>query len=120
MSFVQRVFFDTGSATPGRISSYTVMPAYMDGGDDAPGLVVLEQPAPGAYVLDGAIAARPANPTILTDTLLNGLPQPCTIAINGTVYHCADDHADLSLPPGEYRITVSAWPYLDANFTLRV
>jgi hypothetical protein len=72
------------------------------------------------YVVDGAAIPRPANNTLLSGTLLNGLPQPCAIAINGTVYQCADDHADLSLPPGEYRITVSAWPYIDANFTLRV
>lgn len=72
------------------------------------------------WVSGGELLDRPANPAILAGTLLNGLPQPCAIAINGTVYQCADDHADLSLPPGEYRITVSAWPYLDANFTLRV
>lgn len=72
------------------------------------------------YVLDRTIVPRPANNTVLAGTLLNGLPQPCVITINGTVYQCVDDHANLSLPPGEYRITVSAWPCLDANFTLRV
>lgn len=72
------------------------------------------------YVLDRTIVARPACPAVLTGATLSALPAPCVLAINDAVYQCDDDHAELSLPPGEYRIKVSAWPYLDADFILRV
>jgi len=44
---------------------------------------------------------------------------PCTIAINGTEYHCDSSTADLELfHPGVYKVKVTAWPYLDREFTI--
>lgn len=71
------------------------------------------------YVANGKIATRPASSATLTGATLTNLP-PCDIRLNGQTYRCEDGQANLSLPPGEYRVTVSAWPCLDANFTVRV
>lgn len=72
------------------------------------------------YVANGQIATRPASIATLTGTTLSTLPQPCDIRINEVTYHCEDGQANLTLPPGEHKVTVSAWPYLDTNFTVRV
>lgn len=71
------------------------------------------------YVLNGVKTQRPANPARRQGACLVNLPAPCTIQINGTPYACADTTAALSFTyPGEYRVTVSAFPYLDAQFDL--
>ncbi len=70
------------------------------------------------YVLDGAIADRPANPAVLTGASLSALPVPCSIRINATSYDCTEATADLTFShPGTYTITVTAWPYQDKVFT---
>ncbi|MEZ2310888.1 hypothetical protein AB6809_30010 [Paraburkholderia sp. RCC_158] len=69
------------------------------------------------YVAAGAIARRPVCTAALDGTTLKSLPVPCTITIDGTAHDCTDDHCDLSFShPGTYRVTVSAWPMLDATF----
>jgi hypothetical protein len=72
------------------------------------------------YAPGGDITPRPGNPAALNGHTLSSLPAPCRISVNGEAFDCNEPSATLTLPPGEYPITVSAWPYLDANFTLRV
>ena len=70
------------------------------------------------YVVDGVVTNRPANPAVLTGATLSNLPVPCDIRVNQTVYKCTEDHAELTFDqPGTYTILVSAWPYLDGEFT---
>lgn len=73
-----------------------------------------------SYVANGAIVSRLPNPATITGTSLSNLPAPCTIHVEDEAYGCDEATATLSLPPGEYRVTVSAWPYLDAVFEVRV
>ena len=71
------------------------------------------------YVLDGSIADRPANPSILTGFDLTSLPVPCDIHVNQSVYPCTDGYATLSFSlPGTYRVIVKAWPMLDKEFSI--
>ena len=72
------------------------------------------------YVLQGAVLDRPDNPATLVGTALFNLPVPCQITVNGLAFDCDQASATLTLPPGEYALQVTAWPYLDANFTVRV
>lgn len=70
------------------------------------------------YVSDGVLMERPTQETTLDGSTLTNLPTPCQIVINDETYDCEDGHADLEFDlPGTYRITVKAWPYLDAEFT---
>jgi hypothetical protein len=70
------------------------------------------------YVKDGKIVDRPVQETVLDGSTLRNLPAPCQIQINDDVYDCNDDHAELGFDlPITYRVTVCAWPYLDAEFT---
>jgi hypothetical protein len=70
------------------------------------------------YVKDGVITDRPEQKTTLEGSTLKNLPVPCQIHINGEVYECDEDHAELEIDlPGTYQISVTAWPYLDVEFT---
>jgi len=71
------------------------------------------------YVLNGEVTDRPVNPMVVSNHYLSGMVHPCTIAINGTEYHCDSSTADLELfHPGVYKVKVTAWPYLDREFTI--
>ena len=60
------------------------------------------------YVLNGEVTDRPVNPLIVSGNDLSGLIHPCTIAINGTEYHCDSSTATLELfHPGSYKVKVS-------------
>lgn len=72
------------------------------------------------YVVDAVLTPRPANPATLTGNVLNNLPVPCIIYINSKAYVCDESVATLRLDPGEYRVAVTAWPYQDAHFTVRI
>lgn len=70
------------------------------------------------YVVDGVLADRPTNPAVLTGATLSALPVPCQIKINATTYDCTESTANLTFShPGAYKITVIAWPHIDAEFT---
>jgi hypothetical protein len=69
------------------------------------------------YVLNGAIASRPANSAALVGMTLTRLPVPCSINIAGTIHESSEDTAELSFSlAGTYQVVVSAWPVLDASF----
>jgi len=71
------------------------------------------------HVVDGAITERPGNPATLTGNTLSDLPCPCVVRVNGREYDCDEATADLLFTHvGTYKITVSAFPYLDATFTI--
>jgi hypothetical protein len=62
--------------------------------------------------------AHPDKTTITADgedtMTLSSLPISCTVTIGGTVYTVPDGVLEWStLMPGEYPITISAFPYLD-------
>lgn len=70
------------------------------------------------YVKDDKIVLRPTQQTTLEGQTLKNLPVPCQIKINNETYDCNDDIAELEFDmPITHRITVSSWPYLDAEFT---
>ncbi|NSX14947.1 hypothetical protein HTY52_12765 [Cupriavidus taiwanensis] len=71
------------------------------------------------YVKDGEVTPRPAMPVTLTGQTLSNVPVPAVVVIDGTRYDCTEDHVELDLPYQKtYAITVEAFPYLDAKFTL--
>lgn len=53
---------------------------------------------------------------------LDALPKPCTVTVTSLTlgasdtYEVTDGAFEYDDLPGAYRITVSAWPYLDATF----
>ena len=70
------------------------------------------------YVKEGMVLDRPIQETFLDGNTLRNLPIPCQIQINDDIYECDDDNAELGFDfPMTYRVTVRAWPYLDAEFT---
>lgn len=71
------------------------------------------------YIADGVAAPRPVNPAALSGTTLTNLPVPCVIQINDSQYPCSDATATLRFAQvGTYTVTVIAFPYLDARFTV--
>lgn len=71
------------------------------------------------YVIDEAPVLRPDNTATISGNTLQNLPVPCKIAINGVIYDCDDQTATLGLTqPIKYAIVVSAFPYLDKEFTI--
>jgi hypothetical protein len=69
------------------------------------------------YVKDGEVLVRPACPATLVGRVLENLPVPCTITIEGVVHDCTDDHCELEFSqPGTYSVRVSSFPWLDASF----
>ena len=71
------------------------------------------------YVSAGDVTARPDCPATLEGSQLTGLPVPSVITINGVAYPCGDETAELEFDqPGSYQVVVSAWPYLDKEFTI--
>lgn len=71
------------------------------------------------YVLKGDVTERPINPATLDNLTLSNLPVPCKIVINGTAYDADEPEVELDLPMATtYKITVMAFPYLDAEFTI--
>ncbi|TEA79844.1 hypothetical protein [Allopusillimonas ginsengisoli] len=69
------------------------------------------------WVAGQALPRPPMLGARLQDNQLVGLPFNTTITINNTAYECDDDHAELEFEhPGHYRIVVTKWPYLDAEF----
>ncbi|WP_159990796.1 hypothetical protein [Pelistega ratti] len=70
------------------------------------------------YVKNGIVTERPSQQTVLKNATLQNLPVPCEITINGKIYECTDDKAELEFNQlGTYEITVSAFPYLDWSIT---
>ncbi len=71
------------------------------------------------YIQSGAPALRPPCPANLVGTTLTDLPVPSMIIINGKAYACEDATAQINLDqPGQYRVSVKAWPYLDGEFEI--
>ena len=72
------------------------------------------------YVVAGKIAERPRNRAVLVGRELANLPVPCQIQINGTTYDCVDGRASLNFAyPGTYRIRITGFPCLDAEFEIQ-
>jgi hypothetical protein len=71
------------------------------------------------YVHNGEPILRPVNTASLTNNVLSNLPVPCKIQINNMIYDCEDSTAELELPAHTlYKIKVTAFPFLDAEFTI--
>lgn len=71
------------------------------------------------YVDGGTWQPRPQCAAQLEGSRLVDLPAPCKIRINDAAYDCPDATADLEFDqPGTYRVVVSAWPYMDKEFTV--
>ena len=70
------------------------------------------------YVHGGAITRRPKLKLQFSGGVLKGVPAGAVITVDGEKYHA--DGSDLEMnfsAPGVYKIHVSLWPYLDAEFT---
>jgi len=109
----------------GHVFQIGKMPADMlavQGAYAAPGTQVIAGEARLAldYILNGAITQRPANPTTLTGMKLLNVPNPATVTIAGVNPQAVTDgEVDLEFTqPGTYSVVVSAWPMLDATFSV--
>lgn len=81
------------------------------------------------YVLDGQVVDRPQMTAALDKTFVlantedvatvSGLPVPCTLEFNGNSYDITDGCFEFTTnTEGSYTFMFSAWPYLDATFTV--
>ena len=71
------------------------------------------------YVLNGEVVDRPENPTTLVGQVLENVPVPATVIINGTNYETNVSRVELGFSqPGTYAVKVVAWPYLDKEFSV--
>lgn len=70
------------------------------------------------YINAGRAHRRPALPTWIDGAVLRDLPENGSVWINGEWFQCHGGDADLILPPGEYIVTVSAWPYLSTHLII--
>lgn len=102
----------------GRILATGSMPAAMLSLQDG-NIFVGSADADRHYIANGVVRPRPANPATLAGATLSNLPAPCVIRINASEYTCADSTATLNLTlAGTYAVTVIAFPFLDAVFTI--
>jgi hypothetical protein len=104
----------------GRILFFGSVPTFMFAYQAAPegGSLVLGVGTPEThYVKEGAVVARPANPTTLEGMTLKNVPAPCMVTVEGVDHACTDATVELSFShPGTYTVKVDAWPMLDATF----
>lgn len=119
-----RVQFVVADAT-GKISHSGDVPVFMYAAqpvpDDGGTMVVGTADLNTDYVLNGAIAARPANPTTQNGTTLSDVPAGSAITIEGETHPepVMDGVVELSFAEsGAHTVTVACWPYLDAVFTV--
>ena len=104
----------------GRISATGSMPAEMLALQDGNIYVGAVDPD-RQYIVDGLATPRPASPATLAGTTLSNLSIPCVIRINTSDYPCLDNTATLNLQQaGTYAVTVIAFPFLDATFTITI
>jgi hypothetical protein len=102
----------------GRILATGSMPAAMLTLQDG-NIFVGTADADRHYITNGVAHPRPANPVTLTGTTLSNLPVPCVVRINASEYSCTDGTATLNLTlAGTYTVTIVAFPFLDAVFTI--
>ena len=64
-----------------------------------------------------------SKPTFMADGLdmvmLGNLPQPCTVILKGQSWRVEDGIFSLTTDiPGSFLLTVQAWPYLNAEFSV--
>lgn len=72
-----------------------------------------------SYVVDGVVRPREEMNCLVNGKLLKNLPIPCEVFINNSTYHVDSSEVELDFDqPGMYKIKVSAWPFLDAEFEI--
>jgi hypothetical protein len=113
--------------TPGRIMAYVQIPEENHIADLAQGIAIDSKPdLPNSYYADGAVQARPSNPTTLTGNVLSSLPVGSKLFLFSSSgktqsYDVTEDTVTLNFPlPGTYRIRISKWPMLDQEFQITV
>lgn len=81
------------------------------------------------YVVDGALAQKPAHAVGITKTTIaadgddaaeiTGLPIPCQVRVNGTLIDVPDGSLTTrSRHPGTFRMSLDHWPYLPWSTTV--
>jgi len=68
---------------------------------------------------DDTAQPRPPCPAVLDGTVLHDVPSSSVININDATYDC-EEGGTVKLEfdqPGAYLIRITAWPYLDGEFT---
>ena len=81
------------------------------------------------YVNNDEVKIRPTQQTTLSSSsisangidaiVLQHLPFPCTVTVVNTVYEVDDGTLEITFDtPGEYPVTITAFPYLDKTFTV--
>ena len=73
------------------------------------------------YVSNNGVLPRLKSTATITGNTITNMINPSTVSINGKFYTINDTTVTLTFPKaGAYNIVVSAWPYLDATFTVTV
>lgn len=73
------------------------------------------------YVSNGECLIRPINPATIEGYTLSNLPTPCVISIDNVSYDCNESTAEMSFDhAGVYKVKVTSFPHLDAEFELTV
>ena len=73
------------------------------------------------YVADGMVRERPYMLVQQSGHLLSGLPDPCTVTINGKAYNVTGGNVQLDFPQsGLYIVKLEAWPWRDIQLEFTV
>jgi hypothetical protein len=71
------------------------------------------------YVTNNQATLRPENPTTVSGQILENVPVPATVIVNGTSYETSESRVELGFSqPGTYAVKVVAWPHLDKEFSV--
>ena len=71
------------------------------------------------YISNGELVARPPQDAVLNGLVLSSLPDPCDVVIEGATYPVTGGTVTLEFGlPGDYTVTVIAFPFLDTDFTV--
>jgi len=83
--------------------------------------VFIQNASDSHYVREGLLIERPSQQTNMVGLLLQDLPIPCTIYVQGGVYPCVDPTCQLDFTyPGRYMVMVTSWPFKDVEFEVTV
>lgn len=73
------------------------------------------------YVNDGMLSPRPVTAIAVSGNVISGLPIPCKVECNGSIYEVDDGIFEYDTPlRGKYSFSIRAFPYVEYVGTLTV
>lgn len=70
------------------------------------------------YVSANEVLERPDSTASVNGLSITNIQVPSVLVVNNVSYDITEDHVDLELTTGEYRLSLQCWPHKDFNFEI--